>query len=171
MRQRILEVSARLFAQKGYSQTSVRDIAKELGIANPSIYHHFKSKAEVLEELLSAPMRVVETALAEAQALQGEARARRIMEGFVDSLPLNSGVALAATANQRQLAYEMQPFLMELLGDFIAEDNRELRVMMAMGAVEGAYNGMRGGPEAVGEPSFSKQRNDIVRMVLNILSK
>jgi AcrR family transcriptional regulator len=144
MRQRILEVSARLFAQKGYSQTSVRDIAKELGIANPSIYHHFKSKAEVLEELLSAPMRVVETALAEAQALQGEARARRIMEGFVDSLPLNSGVALAATANQRQLAYEMQPFLMELLGDFIAEDNRELRVMMAMGAVEGAYNGMRG---------------------------
>lgn len=51
-RQRILDVAARLFTEKGYAATSVRDIAKALGIANPSLYYHFKSKAEILDAVL-----------------------------------------------------------------------------------------------------------------------
>ena len=46
-RQAILETATRLFKQKGFGQTSTRDIAKEIGITQPALYHHFSDK-EVL---------------------------------------------------------------------------------------------------------------------------
>lgn len=46
-RQAILETATRLFMQKGFGQTSTRDIAKEIGITQPALYHHFSDK-EVL---------------------------------------------------------------------------------------------------------------------------
>lgn len=46
-RQAILETATRLFMQKGFGQTSTRDIAKGIGITQPALYHHFSDK-EVL---------------------------------------------------------------------------------------------------------------------------
>ena len=46
-RQAILETATRLFMQKGFGQTTTRDIAKEIGITQPALYHHFSDK-EVL---------------------------------------------------------------------------------------------------------------------------
>jgi len=44
----IISASALLFQQKGYDACSVRDIANELNIEAASLYHHFKSKEEIL---------------------------------------------------------------------------------------------------------------------------
>ena len=46
-RRAILQTATRLFLQKGFAQTSTRDIAKEIGITQPALYHHFSDK-EVL---------------------------------------------------------------------------------------------------------------------------
>ncbi|MCI8274381.1 MAG: TetR/AcrR family transcriptional regulator [Lachnospiraceae bacterium] len=47
---RILEVSLRLFLEKGYEYTSIRDIIDGLGnLSKGAIYHHFKSKEDILE--------------------------------------------------------------------------------------------------------------------------
>ena len=43
-RQQILSVTLSLFSNKGYFNTSVRDIARESGVSIGSIYHHFKDK-------------------------------------------------------------------------------------------------------------------------------
>lgn len=43
----ILKTSTKLFLNRGYAQTSTRDIAKQIGITQPALYHHFKDK-EVL---------------------------------------------------------------------------------------------------------------------------
>lgn len=40
----ILEVSYRLFVEKGYEATNIREICKEVGIGMPTIYYHFQSK-------------------------------------------------------------------------------------------------------------------------------
>lgn len=50
-KKRILEVSEKLFAEKGYANTGVDEIAKQVGIAKSVIYHHFKSKGEILQML------------------------------------------------------------------------------------------------------------------------
>ena len=47
----ILEVASRLFRQNGYSATTMRDLAAELGIEAASIYHHIKSKEDLLETI------------------------------------------------------------------------------------------------------------------------
>ena len=51
-RTEILECAARLFREKGYKATSMRDIAKAVGIQGASLYNHIKSKEELLIELL-----------------------------------------------------------------------------------------------------------------------
>ncbi|SNS01596.1 MULTISPECIES: TetR/AcrR family transcriptional regulator [Hymenobacter] len=48
-RQLILEEAAKLFKQKGFSGTSMRDLAGEVGIEAASMYNHIKSKDEILE--------------------------------------------------------------------------------------------------------------------------
>ncbi len=48
--ERILEVSTRLFLEKGYDNTSLQDILNELGdLTKGAIYHHFKSKEEIFD--------------------------------------------------------------------------------------------------------------------------
>jgi TetR/AcrR family transcriptional regulator, cholesterol catabolism regulator len=49
-----VQVAGGLFAQKGYRATSVRDIADAAGIQSGSLYHHFKSKDSIGDEILSA---------------------------------------------------------------------------------------------------------------------
>ena len=51
-RDRILLISARLFRYNGFATTSLREIAKEAGITAGSIYNHFASKEEILDEVL-----------------------------------------------------------------------------------------------------------------------
>lgn len=49
---RILESALELFAEKGYSGTSMRDIAKRLGITKAALYKHYASKQEIFEAVM-----------------------------------------------------------------------------------------------------------------------
>lgn len=51
-RDRILLVAARMFRYGGFATTSLREIATEAGITAGSIYNHFASKEEILDEVL-----------------------------------------------------------------------------------------------------------------------
>lgn len=46
-RQHILDVASTLFMSQGFLATSTRKIASEVGITQPNLYHHFKSKEEI----------------------------------------------------------------------------------------------------------------------------
>lgn len=50
--EKILDVSRRLFLEKGYDGTTIQDIVNELGgLTKGAIYHHFKSKEEIMDAL------------------------------------------------------------------------------------------------------------------------
>ena len=51
-REQILDASLRLFSEKGFARTSVRDIAQAAGITDAAIYYHFASKRDLFEALL-----------------------------------------------------------------------------------------------------------------------
>jgi TetR/AcrR family transcriptional regulator, cholesterol catabolism regulator len=52
-REELLRIAAGLFAEKGFKNTTVRDIADAAGILSGSLYHHFDSKESMVDEILS----------------------------------------------------------------------------------------------------------------------
>lgn len=65
-RQRILDTGARLFLERGYSDTTLRQIGSEVGIQAASIYYHFPAKDELLAEVLQRGIMAIDEALATA---------------------------------------------------------------------------------------------------------
>jgi AcrR family transcriptional regulator len=51
-RDELLELAAAMFAERGLRATTVRDIADAAGILSGSLYHHFSSKEEMVDEVL-----------------------------------------------------------------------------------------------------------------------
>jgi TetR/AcrR family transcriptional regulator, cholesterol catabolism regulator len=51
-RDELLELAAAMFAERGLRATTVRDIADAAGILSGSLYHHFVSKEEMVDEVL-----------------------------------------------------------------------------------------------------------------------
>lgn len=51
-KERIFDISLDLFSQKGYDRVSVREIAREVGIRESSIYNHYKNKEAILDAII-----------------------------------------------------------------------------------------------------------------------
>ncbi|WP_098747692.1 TetR/AcrR family transcriptional regulator [Paenibacillus sp. EZ-K15] len=51
-RNEILDAADELFAQKGFDGTSTNDILEKVGIARGTLYHHFKSKEDIMDALI-----------------------------------------------------------------------------------------------------------------------
>lgn len=70
-RRLVLETALHLFAERGYSGTSIRDIATACGLQGPTLYSHYPSKEHVLAELVRIAhdehLRRVRAALLESQ--------------------------------------------------------------------------------------------------------
>ncbi len=64
-RKQILDGALRLFSEKGFARTSVRDIAGEAGITDAAIYYHFASKRDLFEALFEE--RGITSALSELE--------------------------------------------------------------------------------------------------------
>ena len=50
-RSKILQAAQKLFAKYGYDGTTTRDLAKQAGVAESALYHHFNNKKAILIEL------------------------------------------------------------------------------------------------------------------------
>lgn len=53
MRKRILDTARQLFFEYGYENTSMKDIAASLGVTTGALYHHWKSKEDLLKGILA----------------------------------------------------------------------------------------------------------------------
>jgi len=83
-RRQILDAAVRVFARQGFHATRVADIADEAGVAYGLVYHYFKSKEEVLNELFSERWSLLLAAIEEVDAADLAARAKlEAVAGFI----------------------------------------------------------------------------------------
>ncbi len=70
-RDEIIAIAKKLFAERGYVSTSMRDIADATGLLPGSLYTHFKSKAQLVEEIVAVFYRDLIAAQKEASSDSG----------------------------------------------------------------------------------------------------
>ncbi|MFI5028131.1 MAG: TetR/AcrR family transcriptional regulator [Solirubrobacterales bacterium] len=83
-RRNILDAAIRVFARQGFHSTRVSDIADEAGVAYGLVYHYFKSKDEVLNELFTERWSLLLAAIEEADSSDESPRAKlAAVAGFI----------------------------------------------------------------------------------------
>lgn len=87
----ILKTAIRLFAQKGYNNTSINDIAKTAKISTGLTYHYFQSKQKILEAIIEQWLSVAGTILNELESKNKDPlqKIRDIVENVFDNLMTN----------------------------------------------------------------------------------
>jgi AcrR family transcriptional regulator len=68
--EKVLEVSAELFADRGFAATSLQDIADAVGVSRPALYHYVSSKDEILVRLTEGLIVSAGQAISHAMAEQ-----------------------------------------------------------------------------------------------------
>ncbi|MDO3676144.1 TetR/AcrR family transcriptional regulator [Paenibacillus ehimensis] len=95
----ILTVALNLFIQKGYEQTSIQDIINELGgLTKGAIYHHFKSKEEIMQAVIDHLFKGVDEMLSgirDDKELNGLEKLRKISRVSLNN-PAQNEVATVA---------------------------------------------------------------------------
>jgi len=77
----IIDAATRLFATKGYNETSTAEVAREAGVAQGTLFYHFKTKEGIMLEAFHAMMDTYLTGLekAAAEAVTGLAGVETIL--------------------------------------------------------------------------------------------
>ena len=83
-RRQILDAAVRVFARQGYHACRVSDIADEAGVAYGLVYHYFRSKDEVMNELFTERWSLLLAAIEEADRGSGSGREKLdAVAGFI----------------------------------------------------------------------------------------
>jgi AcrR family transcriptional regulator len=144
----VIAAAGRLFAERGYHGTSMRDLGRELGMLGSSLYAHVDSKQDLLVEVVEQGARLFQESAAAALAVEGTARDRlqALIRGHVGVVLANHDVVRTFLNEARML-----------------DDGHRSRVITARDAYEQAFRDVL--VSGIGEQSF---REDVDPKIASI---
>jgi AcrR family transcriptional regulator len=155
MAKAIVDCATALFDERGFSETSLQDIADEIGIQRPSLYHYFSSKDEILLTLLYDVISQNETTdVEDAAGLTPRERLEHMLFNYGRSIAEDPARFRLITRNEARLPPDVlaqyqdrRRHNWELLKAIVAEGMatgafRPLDVDLAASALHGAVTGM-----------------------------
>lgn len=107
-------MAAAIFARQGIANTTVRDIGEEAGILSGSLYHHFSSKDEIVEEIIRAALDhdiEFDVALAHSEVEPAEAVRQLLVRSLRFSHDHPDVAAIIANGRHELLAVDRFDFL------------------------------------------------------------
>ncbi|MCP4131605.1 MAG: TetR/AcrR family transcriptional regulator [bacterium] len=114
-RQKIFSAALQVFAQKGYHKATIDEIASLSGVGKGSVYRYFKSKEDLLEQLITEKYEEIITPISEIFTREGEmlAQIQEMVElwvGFIQENPivyqLIQGEAITRQAGKWSMFYD-----------------------------------------------------------------
>lgn len=141
----ILAAAGRIFREKGYHATSVRDIAEAVGLLKGSLYHYIRSKDELLARLFEG---LLEDTVRELEAIVGrestaEARLREMVRAYAAAVMANHDAVGLYLRDWRSLPSAQLASL--------GSRRRRMRALFT----EVIDDGVRAGRFAAGEPRIA----------------
>jgi AcrR family transcriptional regulator len=151
-REQLLEVALRVFASRGFHQTSMNDVADAAGVTKPVLYQHFSSKRALYLELLELVSLRLMAAIDEATSAAAGPREQverglrayfRFVVDSPDEYQLMFGGGTRRDAEFAQEAARLERSIAEVIADLItveglAEHERVLLAHGIVGLAEGA---------------------------------
>lgn len=121
----VIDAALQVFAQKGYADTTMTDIAKKAGVSTPVLYEYFKTKEDLLfaipEKFTAEPIKIAEYV---APYLRGaEAKIRALVQGYLTIYDENphyaSLVMLELKTNRRFLKTKAYGMVKKVAGGLL----------------------------------------------------
>jgi AcrR family transcriptional regulator len=173
VKERILDAAAELFMKRGFAGTTVREIGDRAGVGQSSLYHHARSKGQLLAELHATFVRdligelekVVESQEAPTTQLRGVVTAmlsmvhthRAVVTVYLRESYALSGEAREEVAQERKRVDSIVDLILKRgleAGEFRPDLDVHLTRLMILGMCNWAYQWYRPkGPQTIGQIS------------------
>ncbi len=114
-RERILAIAREQFARKGFTGTSIADIAGELGTTTAALYYHFSSKADILAALLEEPMAAYTRIIRSLDS--GSPSAEDLLSAFID---------LAVDSREMATIVDRDPTVLAMIDERLPRTSQEM---------------------------------------------
>ena len=126
-RERILDVAARLFAQRGFSETSVSDLASACDISKSLLYHYHSSKEEILYTVMTSHIEALEALLQEivSQSSDPSEAFEMVIRQFLDCYA-------GAGDRQKVLLNELENLPVEKRKIIVGKQRKIIEIVQAM---------------------------------------
>lgn len=152
-RDAVILVAARAFRERGYHNTSLDDIASELNVTKPTVYHYVANKEQLLFECFRAGLHQIMEAFEEIRNSNEDARTRlgAVVTRYAEAITSDFGWCMVQAENQdlspamsrkvKALKSEIDQGIRQLLKEGIADGSiRDCDAKMAAFAIAGALN-------------------------------
>jgi AcrR family transcriptional regulator len=142
-REKILDVAEALFARRGYAGVGLREVAGQVGLGKSSLFHHFRSKADLYISVLMRVFERIDERVGPATSGAGSPaeRLERGVDALVDVLaehPTTARLLLRGLFEDDDLPEEAGPALAEAEGVLERIVGRVL-ALVSEGAASGAF--------------------------------
>jgi AcrR family transcriptional regulator len=117
-RQQILDAAFELFAEEGFSKTSIAAVAKKAEVSKGLIYHYFDSKERILESLFDQLMEMAEEMMTFPEGYTSSEKLRSVIEDsfhFIEHQS-NLGRLMIGLALQRDAFETLKPKIDQVTG-------------------------------------------------------
>ena len=134
----IRSTAARLFRKKGYSATSMKNIAEGVGIKAASIYNHFGSKQDLLQDLLMLPANLYteEMQAVKKSNLAPREKIEKLIRHHVRMAVEHTDTVALIVADWAHLEGEARTQFFQLREDYEAD----FKEIIEIGKTNGAFN-------------------------------
>lgn len=153
-RAEIMDITTRLFAEKGFLETSMREIAEATGMGKSTLYDYFKTKDDILVSYFENEINAITALVEEIDKTNAPAveKLRQTMIAHLDYLLANKTLYLKLTIEAQRLGMESQKriqisrhayqdMVCKMIEDGIKEGSfRPVDPMLTMRIVLGALN-------------------------------
>jgi AcrR family transcriptional regulator len=134
-REAVILTAARAFREHGYHNTSLADIASQLSVTKPTVYHYVANKEQLLFECFRSGLNQIMEGFAEIRTSQGNARERLeyVIGRYAEAITSDFGWCMVQAENQ-----DLSPAMSKKVKTLKSEIDQGLRRLIKEGQLDGS---------------------------------
>jgi AcrR family transcriptional regulator len=118
---KLMRAAAHLFKNRGYERTTVRELGAAVGIQSGSLFHHFKSKEDILLSVMKETITINMARMLDALSKAPDAKGRllALIQCEINSVHTDTGEAMSVLVYEwRSLSKDKQPLILNLRDEY-----------------------------------------------------